>query len=102
MVGSAEQGEQMENYNRLTPAELARKPRSSSSGMSRRGLFQAAAVMAPPLLGAFASSSGAEEPGTGAKPAPWGRANSWSSIRKALHQQAARIKVFDTHEHIFH
>jgi hypothetical protein len=92
----------MKNHRRTTPSEPAGKSRGESRGLSRRGLFQAAVVMAPPLLGAFASSSGAEEPSQGAKPAPRGRANSWSSIRKSLHQQAARVKVFDTHEHIWH
>jgi hypothetical protein len=87
----------MKNHHRKSPAEAETKSRH----VSRRGLLQAA-VMAPPLLGAFAASSGAEEPSKAAMQTSRGRANAWSSIRQALHQQAAQIKVFDTHEHIWH
>jgi len=77
------------------------EPEKKSRRLSRRGLLQAA-VMAPPLLGSLAPESSAEDQGPGVMQVSHGGANSWSSIRKSLHQQAARVKVFDTHEHIWH
>ena len=92
----------MKSRSRKVPAEPAPEPQSRLGALSRRGWLKAAAVMSPPLLGVLDSSSAAGEQGHGAKPIPPGRANSWSSIRQALHQQAARVSIFDTHEHIVH
>jgi hypothetical protein len=58
--------------------------------------------MGSPVFAALAPSLGTAQHGAGAGAVPPGRARSWSSIRQALHQQAARVKVFDTHEHIVH
>lgn len=92
----------MKNRNRHTRTDPEPKPRPGPPALSRRGLFQAAAVMAPPLLGALAPSAGAAEQSKSTNPAPRGGFHSWSSIRQSLHQHAARVSVFDTHEHIVH
>jgi hypothetical protein len=88
--------------NRKQPTPSKEKGGREAAGLSRRGLLRAAAVMAPPLLGAFAASAGADETIKSPLPVAGRGVNPESSIRQYLHQQAERVKVFDTHEHIWH
>jgi predicted TIM-barrel fold metal-dependent hydrolase len=81
----------MKNKIEKTQFALERK------SVSRRGWLKAAAL-SPPILGTLASHAAAEE----TRGQSNARMEAWSSIRKALHQQASRVKVFDTHEHIWH
>lgn len=87
----------VKNRNKAKPSELPESPQRS---LSRRRMLQATAVIAPSLSGTLALSRSEQQfPLSRPSPPP---AATWSSIRKYLHQHAAGVKVFDTHEHIWH
>src|SRR3990172_3006502 len=76
---------------------------SENQGLSRRKLMQAAAAFTPLSL---AGSSGVDpllaKNSEGQTLGVVGQPRSESSIWKSLREHAARMTIFDTHEHLWH
>jgi glucuronate isomerase len=91
----------MKSQSTVEDAESVQKPEVSRPVLSRRRLLETAAALAAPLTVAAPTVLGHElhcvAPSAPARRSP----SSWSSVRTHLHQQAATIRVFDTHEHIW-
>jgi len=76
---------------------------SENQGLSRRKLMQAAAAFTPlSLVGSSGADSLLAKDSNGQPLGVVGQPRSESSVWKSLREHAARMTIFDTHEHLWH